>query len=270
MPLVPVYSIAKTFTAAAVLTAKVDLDRCAGEFLDLPAVYQPLSLRDLLRHTSGLGDYFALSEYRDAVKRGEDAWSDAELLERGLSAPPAIAGTFRYSNIGYTLVRKVMETIFGAEFFDALNASVFSPLGITDIRPLRSRADWESCEQADAAVRAYDPQWVYPRTFLASADAIAAGFTGLLRGELFDPALLLDGVVVDAPGHSFREPKYGLGIMMDGDRFVGHGGGGPGFALFALAYRDGSAAHLEYRVTDTDEGDAALIEAGVRTLQILR
>jgi hypothetical protein len=66
---------------------------------------------------------------------------------------------------------------------------------------------------------------------------------------------------VRAPGHPFAGPGYGLGLMTDGTPPVlaGHGGGGPGFTLFALARVDGSAAHVE--VVADEVGDASLIAA---------
>ena len=267
VPLVPVYSIAKTFTAAGVLAANIDIDRTVGEFLDTPAHYRPLPIRALLQHVSGLGDYFDLPEYRSAVEGREAAWSDLELLERALIAPPSTPGRFRYSNVGYTLVRMVLEEVADAEFHTALSQLVFEPLQIHDVYPLRERSDWGRCEEATESVRGYDPRWVFPRTFLATPDVVAHGLCAILRGELFDPSQLFDSVRVDAPGHSFEDPCYGLGVMIDGSRFIGHGGGGPGFELFALAKPDGSAAHLEYRVTENDLGDADLIAAGVECLR---
>lgn len=234
-----------------------------GEFIDVDSRYRALVLRDLLHHVSGLGDYFAMPEYRAAVAAGADAWSDAELLDRAGSITGVVPGTFHYSNVGFTLVRMVLEAVSRAQFHAALSDLIFTRLGIADTRALATRSDWEHCAEASPATRAYDPHWVYPRTFLATPEALAQALCGVLRGELFDPTPLFESVIVDAPGHAFSQPRYGLGLMQDGARLVGHGGGGPGFALFALALPDGSAAHLEYRVTDSNYDDTELIAAGI-------
>jgi D-alanyl-D-alanine carboxypeptidase len=263
--LVPAYSIAKTFTAAALLIQHVDLSRTVGEFLEVPETYQRLTLASLLNHTSGLGDYFQLAEYRDAVEAREDAWSDEELLQRGLAIPTGAPGEFAYSNIGYALVRKTLEHVGGGEFFDVLSEIIFTPLEMFDVHRLLDRSDWSACAGATESVRAYDPKWVYPRTFLADPKSLASGFAALIRGELCDSKPMFDSVDVFAPGHSFKEPRYGLGLMLDGNRYVGHGGGGPGFALFALARPDGSAAHVEWIAGDARD-DAALISAAITKL----
>lgn len=252
------------------IASGIDITSRVADHLDLPERYRGLQLKDLMRHVSGLPDYFALADYRRAVETRQPAWDDHELLERALALEVGTPGNFRYSNIGYLLLRMILEARTGLLFTPAVKQLVFDRLGIADVHPLASVHDWEICDEATSATRSYDPQWVYPGTFLASPDALTTGMQHLLRGALFDPSLLFDAVAVSAPGHSFAEPHYGLGLMIDGKgadvRFVGHGGGGPGFLLFLLARPDGSAACLEYRVSDEDTGDEELIRAAVARL----
>jgi CubicO group peptidase (beta-lactamase class C family) len=202
-----------------------------------------------------------LEEYRSAVAARAAAWPDGELLDRCLALPDRGAGNFSYSNVGFAVLRMILEVRTGSSFFDAMKTLVFDPLGMHAVHGLSELSDWGACEQASPSTRSYDPKWVYPRTFLADPETLAHGFRALLRGDLIDPAPLFDAVHVDAPGHTLTEPQYGLGVMIDGDRWVGHGGGGPGFILFALARQDGSASHVAYRATDVDTGDAELIRA---------
>lgn len=256
--MLPTYSIAKTFTSAALIRAGVGLDSQAGEYLSFDSRYAVCRIKDLLQHVSGLPDYHALSEYRSAVANREPAWPAEELLERSLTIPLQTPGEFSYSNIGFTLLRLILEKTTGKTFFESLNDLVFRPLDIEDVSELTSVSDWSKCDLAPAEVTSYDPQWVYPGMVLATGQAISQTFRGLFSGALFDPQVLFQSVSVSAPGHSFAQPHYGLGVMIDGQRWVGHGGGGPGFTLFALCKPDGSSAHTSFRVGD-DQGDAALI-----------
>lgn len=104
--IVPVYSIAKTFTATAALLT-FDQEDPIGRHLDaLPSALTALTIRDLLMHRFGLNDYGNRHDYRAAVQAGEDPWPIRQVLARAeLHAP----GAFVYSNIGYLLVRLALE-----------------------------------------------------------------------------------------------------------------------------------------------------------------
>ena len=265
--LTPVFSIAKTFTAAAVLTADIRLDAQVGEYVECPREMRASTVRSLLNHTSGLPDYGNWPDYRDAVAARQDAWTVNELLDRA-AAKLKPAGQFAYSNVGYTLVRLLLQNVTGQpDLFSALQRTVFSRLDMHDVSPLRSRADWAGVTPSSVLDLAdYDPDWVFPGTFLASPEAIETGFRQLFRGALFDPMLLLDVVPVSAPGHVFTEPGYGLGVMASGNppRIVGHGGGGPGFTIVAVATRDGAHAAVEWAASEVS--DQPLFQAALERL----
>jgi len=76
-------------------------------------------------------------------------------------------------------------------------------------------------------------------------------------------AAMLTPVRVPVAGHPiFRQPCYGLGVMLDpeaeGGLLVGHGGGGPGFSLGVLGLvRDGQAVTAA-GMANSDRGDIGL------------
>ena len=247
--LIPAYSIAKPFTVAGLLAAAVALDGSIGDYVDCPSPIRPLRIIDIMRHRSGLPDYGAWTDYRAAVANREDAWPDDALLARA-AALLQEPGEFRYSNIGYMLLRQALQRLTSTtDLFSALHATIFPALEMHDVAPLRTRTDWEnSVESVVADVAQYDPGWVYTGTFLATPDALEIGLRKLLQGRLFDPEPMLQTIAVDAPGHVLQEPGYALGLMTSGmpPRIVGHGGGGPGFTLAALAKIDGGAAAVQW------------------------
>ena len=253
--LIPVYSIAKSFTAAAVITTGISLDSAVGDYLDCPATTKGLSVRSLLNHTSGLPDYGAWPEYRAAVAAREVAWTADEFLDRARKMPLQ-PGPFAYSNIGYGLVRLLLQQVTNQpDLFKVLQHTLFAELGMHEVAPLLTTSDWLRAAPSTSDVSDYDPGWVFTGTFLASVESIETGYCSLLRGELFDPALLLDVVHVDAPGHVMQEPGYGLGLMASGrpPQVVGHGGGGPGYTIAALVKRDGSAAAVEWAPAEVSD-----------------
>jgi D-alanyl-D-alanine carboxypeptidase len=223
----PVYSISKPFLAQAVLQLGLPLDASIGDFVPhLASTYANRTIGSLLNHTSGLDDYSQLPEYGAAVSNHENAWSREELLERGLALPHANEG-FRYSNIGYLLLRMAVEQATGLSYFDSLQKLVFEPLEIT------GHLEWE---HPTDAVPGYDPKWVYSGTFLEGDANVAESF-GLLI-EWREATIGLDTGIVPVPYENtgFDEPGYGFGTMNDGNpvRLVGHGGGGPGWGLMVL------------------------------------
>ncbi|BDV31732.1 serine hydrolase domain-containing protein [Microbacterium terricola] len=258
MPLFPVYSIGKTLAAAAVLALGHDLDAPVGDLVDLPASLHGARLRDVLRHRAGLPDYGAWPDYAAAIA-GDEPWSFDELMARtdragGVARPSG----FRYSNIGYAIVRRMLEHTHQADFFDVVRSAVLDPLGITEIAPFAEPGDWARCAPSQVDVSWYHPGWVLTGTIAASPSAIEAAMRGILAGALFDPARMLDTRAVDAPGTVLDQPGYGLGLMTSGcptPRWAGHGGAGPGYTTFVLADADGSAAKASFVPAEVDQND---------------
>ena len=134
---VPWWSVTKTCMAAAALI----LSERGKLTLDAPLPGRPFSLRQLLRHDAGLRDYTAVPDYLAAATSGGAPWSETELLARvdvdRLAYQPGDGWT--YSNVGYLLVRRAIESAFGADLEAALQALVFAPLGVARC-PHRARA----------------------------------------------------------------------------------------------------------------------------------
>lgn len=265
MSVVPVYSIAKAYTAVAVLRS-FDVDGQIGELVpDLPEALRSVTVRALLSHTSGLNDYFGWADYRAAVEAREDAWEIDRVLA---GAVVDRAGRIRYSNIGFAVLRLALERNESADFFTAISRRVLEPLGV-EAFPFASRGDWLACthESIGEELRAYDPGWVFTGTFAAEPDEAARGLAAVMRGELGEPIprLMMQAVAVDAPaGHPLSPSAgYGLGVMTKGQpvTVVGHGGQGPGFALFAAVSADGR--RWDGRVAEGQGEDLALIQACV-------
>jgi D-alanyl-D-alanine carboxypeptidase len=231
-PKFPIYSIAKSFVAQAVLELGVPLDQPVGNLISgLHSLYSERKLENLLNHTSGLSDYSQLSEYREAVSAGEDAWSRDTLLNKALQLPNNHVG-FNYSNVGYLLLRMLVESETGLSMFDALRHLVFEPLAIEGFE------EWET---QDELVPLYDPKWVYSGTFTATESAVLNGYLKLTQHRANTLGFAVGCVEVPYSGTGFDKPGYGYGFMCDlvteehQPAFVGHGGAGPGYSHMILA-----------------------------------
>ncbi|MFC4858981.1 serine hydrolase domain-containing protein [Actinophytocola glycyrrhizae] len=214
-----------------------------------------ITVRQLLRHTSGMADYVA--DVLGDPDANNHPWRPEELVALGLSHPPLFApgNGWAYSNTGYIVLGMIVEAVtgndVGAEITDRL------------IRPLRL---WQTSYPAagDKRIRgphahgyhAFPGQPVTDVTELEPSLPGAAGAlvsTGpdmtrfvraLLSGKVLHPHLLAEmRETVPARGYD-----YGLGIgeipLPCGGTAWGHAGNLPGFDTFTAATDDGRAVFV--------------------------
>ena len=130
-------SMGKMFTAVAALRLReeglLELDQTVGEFLpDYPlrAVRDSVTVRHLLTHTSGLGDY--LDERMEAVDPADvQTLADYQALFATDSLRFAPGAEFSYSNAGYVVLGRIVEKLAGTSFTSHLRQTLFEPLGMS-------------------------------------------------------------------------------------------------------------------------------------------
>jgi CubicO group peptidase (beta-lactamase class C family) len=132
-----IYSITKTFTGTLALVlqeeGRLSLDDpLAGWFPEVPES-EHITIRALLNHTAGVPDYGGLPSYHDAVRRSPgEPWGFEEFAqnswEKGLLFEPG-AG-WAYSNPGYMLVKRVLESVADESYPDLLQSRICGPLDL--------------------------------------------------------------------------------------------------------------------------------------------
>jgi CubicO group peptidase (beta-lactamase class C family) len=97
-----------------------------------------VTLRQLLRHTSGIRDLYDESGVEEVMARSERP-ANADIIRTyvELGCPMARRGIkpgdeFVYSNSGYDLLGSVIERVSGQAYHDFFQARVFDPLGMKD------------------------------------------------------------------------------------------------------------------------------------------
>ena len=258
-PVVPWWSFTKTVLAATALA----LVRDGVLALDQPIYGEPFTLRQLLQHTAGLGDYSELADYHAAVQHRDDPWSVAELLHRSraneLRYPPGSG--WRYSNIGYLKVRQLIEHTTQMSLELAVRRAVFEPLGVRGTKLARERSDLHGVVMGEAD--AYHPGWVYHGLLVGPLHEAARLLDRLLGGSLlpaeFDREMRSAHHVGPAiSGRPWREPGYGLGLMIEmagSDGPVGHTGAGPGTTIAVYRReRDGTPITVAAFTCGDDQG----------------
>jgi len=115
-----VASMSKQFTAASILLlaqeGKISLDDPARKYIpELPDFGAPVTIRELLHHTSGLRDQWELLDL-SGWRYSQDRITDVDVLfvlsrQRDLNFPPNTQ--FLYSNTGYTLLAQIVARVGG-------------------------------------------------------------------------------------------------------------------------------------------------------------
>ncbi len=131
-------SIAKQFTAAAILMlaeeGKISLDDPIRKYIpELPDFGTPITLRQMLRHTSGLRDYEQLLSFDGWRLDSPDLLTDGDImhilsLQKELNSPPG--SDYSYSNTNYMLLAQLVSRVTKQSFPDFTMTRLFQPLGM--------------------------------------------------------------------------------------------------------------------------------------------
>lgn len=126
-------SIAKTFTAAAVLQlhvqGKLSLSSRLVEFYpNAPADKRDINIEQLLAHQSGLDNFHNTSDF-EPIDRDE---AERRILSLPLLSQPGTDIT--YSNAAYTLLAAIVERVSGMDFRDYVQQQLLAPLQLNKTR----------------------------------------------------------------------------------------------------------------------------------------
>jgi CubicO group peptidase (beta-lactamase class C family) len=135
-------STSKQFTAMSILMlvrqGKISLDDDLQKYVpDIPKYDSPVTIRQLIHHTSGIRDYLGLMSL--AGLRQEDYYDNddiIELMERQKNLNFKPGSEYLYSNTGYVLLSMVVQKVSGKSLRDFAKENIFKPLGMknTQIR----------------------------------------------------------------------------------------------------------------------------------------
>lgn len=126
-------SLSKQFTALGTLLLIQEnallLDDKACKYLpELSLNYASIKISDLIYHSSGLPDYFALVDGNDEVFN--ESIINALVMKNELNFKPG--ARYEYSNSGYVLLSEIIQRISGNSFSDFIEERFFKKLGMSD------------------------------------------------------------------------------------------------------------------------------------------
>ncbi len=242
-------SIAKQFTAAAVMIlveeGKISLeDKITKYFADAPEAWRNITVRHLLNHTSGMGDYplevdlrrdYTEDEYLTFIKKSPLSY------ETGAS--------WDYSNLGYVTLGALMRKVTGKFYGDFLRERIFQPLRMTTAR-IMSEADIIPNRAAgyrleNGALK--NQEWVSPSTNTTADGSLYFTVLDLAKWDaaLYTDKLLkkasLNEMWTPAKLNSGKTKDYGFGwhtTKIGNRRLVHHGGAWQGFKSYIVRFPD--------------------------------
>jgi CubicO group peptidase (beta-lactamase class C family) len=116
------------------LDGKLSLDDPVRKYLpDFPEYDRPITIRNLLTHTSGLREWSSLVAAA-GWPRGTRASTQADLLDivyrqKALNYP--VGDYWSYTNSGYAVAMTLVERVSGKTFQEFTRERIFGPLGMT-------------------------------------------------------------------------------------------------------------------------------------------
>lgn len=277
----------KTFTAAAIVRLAKDgrlrLDDPVTRYLPQLGDAEGVTIRQLLQHTSGIGDGIGLIEGKGDPPSGHFDLQDVLLLSRVAGREFAPGARWHYNNAGYALLGRIIEIASGQSRTTFIHQRLLDPLGLRSTR-IGSGEDWSMIPMA--AGYAWSSQTSGPVDMTRPPDLSWAGAAGdmvstaddLVRWSrsLLDPRApsgisLADLTESAVPtGISDVMQRYGQGIglyRLAGRDTWGHGGFIHGYiTLTTLDPSSGTVIVILASLTGTSAADFPALKTAVTLL----
>ena len=244
-------SVGKQFTATAVMMlveeGKVGLDDPLTKYFpDAPDSWKEVTVRELLSHTGGFGDYPEKFDFRKD-------WTEALLLKQvehiPLAYPPGTK--WEYSNLGFLTLGILIHRVTGEFYGDFLQQRIFQPLGMQMTRII-SEADIVPNRAAGYRLvkgELKNQEWVAPMVNTTADGSLYFSILDLAKWDaaLYTEKLLkrstLDQMWTPATLKNGQPNKDGYGFgwftgERHGHRVINHDGAWQGFKTAIARYVD--------------------------------
>jgi CubicO group peptidase (beta-lactamase class C family) len=244
-------SMGKQFTATAVMMlveeGKIGLDDSITKYFpDAPPAWKPVTIRQLLSHTAGFGDYpkdFNLQQDRSEGDMLKVVESQALAFTPGTS--------WAYSNLGYVTLGILIHRVSGQFYGHFLQERVFRPLGMTSTRII---SELDIIPNRAAGYQWVKDEWKNQDWVAPSLNTTADGslYFNILDLAKWDAALDTEKLLKRSSLELMWTPVklsngrpnsdgYGFGWRMDsvrGHRVIEHAGQWQGFNTNISRYPD--------------------------------
>jgi CubicO group peptidase (beta-lactamase class C family) len=246
-------SVSKQFVAFAILLleqeGRLSLDDDIRKFVpELPDYGQPITVRHLIHHTSGIRDYLGLADLAGMdIGRFHDDDSVIRFISRQKALNFDPGAEYLYSNSGYFLLAVIVERASGQTLREYADEQIFGPLGMDNSH---FHDDYQHIIP-ERAFSYFEGPGGY-RTFLSTFDRVGSGGTYSTVEDLYLwDQNFYDGSVggkalierMHTPGmlNNGNEIDYAMGISVGeyrAVREVQHGGALGGYRTYLTRFPD--------------------------------
>ena len=194
-------SVSKSFTAVCIMQlaeqGKIDLNATVSTYLPNATDGGKMTIRQLLNHTSGLGEHQTLADYKIVNEQG----------------------VHNYANVNYSLLGEIIEIVSGKSYEDYITENILEPLGLS-----HTAATLEKSLE-NGLIDGYTNYWGFPikksHAYPTSKDAWITVPAGYLSSSTNDLGKYLQMYLNDGGGilskQSIDTMFYGDTVYVDDD-----------------------------------------------------
>lgn len=223
-------SITKAFVGVAVMqlveAGKLELAAPVSRYLPgLPAAWQPVTVRQLLTHTSGLPEIMGDD---DLVTEANETAAWANVQNKPMERAPG--EQFSYNQTNYLLLGKIIDQLSGQPFAAFIQERQLNVVGMPrtalgdshDVLPNSTRGytyshvvngEWQRSKQPRNLFEAYAPSMRTASGMTSTAEEMAHWIVALQQGKLLKPASL---PVLWTPGVLNNGQQQGFNHLQNG------------------------------------------------------
>lgn len=271
-------SVSKQFTAAAVLLLAADgrlsIDDPIRKYVpEVPDYGTPITIRQMLTHTSGLRDWGSVAGI-GGWPRTTRAYTHAHVIDilsrqTALNFPPGTR--WSYSNSGYNLAAILVARVSGMPFADFTRQRIFEPLGMTSTS---WRDDFTRIEPRRALAYSleddgYHTQMPFENVHGNGGLLTTVGdlliWAGNLRSHKIGGAAFVAEQVTPGRFSDGRQHEYGMGLRTKtyrGAKEIWHSGSTAGYRAYLTTFP-------EHRTSVAVLCNAANANAGALTYEVV-
>lgn len=240
-------SVTKQFTAMAIMILQEQgklkvQDQISVHLADLPAAWKPLTIHQLLSHTSGLMHSWELPGFSETMMVPSTMAATLERFrDRPLLSTPGTK--YHYSGLGYFLLAGIIERASGLSYGDFLQQQIFGPLGMRDTGEDRQGPILANRASGYRPVEGgFENDTPIDMPLLTGGGNLYSTIDDLGK---WDRALAAGKLISKSSYEAMYTPvlnNYGYGWIVarqaDGKRALSHSGGTPGFRAVIRRFVD--------------------------------
>jgi len=247
-------SVSKQFTAISLALlarqGKLSLDDDIRKYLpEMPQYSAPVTIRQLIYHTSGIREYSHLLQL--AGIKFQDATADEiyKIITRQKELNFKPGDEYLYSNSGYFLLERIVQKVSGKSLRQFAEENIFKPLGMSSTRfhddtaeVIRSRATgYSSRREGGFAIESTTSDAIGAGGLLTTIDDLVLWDRIFYQNTLKGGQDLIRDVLTRGTLNNGERIDYGFGLEIEtyrGLNEVGHGGVSTGFSAEMIRFPD--------------------------------